>query len=452
MYDIEILLAKYMSTILDFGLVWFGGELKRWIFSISLFWLSLFLYVSCSQSKNTDLTSAEQTNTVYRIEPVSAIVIGVGQVLDLQAVLGSSNQSFPIFLDGTTISWSSSNLNVASISSSGRVTAISEGTVQLTGSYEGYLASKTVLISGTFTQRNILVSGQGTRTYSIYKPKSISGLNQQKALLSLHGGGGNAEIQAQISLLNTIAHQQGFFVAYLNGRGLIQTFNAGSCCGFAKTNNLDDTFYVEKVIEDLVTKDQIDSDKLYSTGFSNGGMMTYRLACELADKVSGVASIGGGSGQFDLDLNSYYVCNPTRPVPVIHFHSDNDRNYPVNGGPGGGVSSTDFYSISSTISDWVQRNNLLNQITLTEKISENTNCYHYRTIDNEMLPSAPVTFCEHKPVDQYDAEKEIVHGGGHSWPGGHRSPSATSDSPTNEFSASEVMWKFLNSNGSGSLN
>lgn len=76
-------------------------------------------------------------------------------------------------------------------------------------------------------------------------------------------------------------------------------------------------------------------------------MMSHRLGCALADRIAGIAPIGGASGQFDRDLNKYYSCNPARRIPVLHMHATNDRNYPYEGGYGAGLSDTDFYSIDA---------------------------------------------------------------------------------------------------------
>lgn len=250
-------------------------------------------------------------------------------------------------------------------------------------------------------------------------------------------------IQASTSLLSQFAQSQKFYVAFLEGTGGIKTFNAGNCCGTAETNNVDDVLYVRRAIEQIEADFAVDSGKIFSTGFSNGGMMSHRLACELADKISGIAAIGGASGQFDIDDNQYYPCNPSQPIRVLHIHAANDRNYPIEGGFGDGFSNTPFYSIESTIETWRIRNNLTSQAAI-ENISSTTQCRHYRTVSNGALPSAPVSLCVLDPTDIYDSINEIVFGGGHSWPGGARSPAPNSDVPPQDFNANAYLWDFLN--------
>jgi polyhydroxybutyrate depolymerase len=171
-------------------------------------------------------------------------------------------------------------------------------------------------------------------------------------------------------------------------------------------------------------------------------MMSHRLACEMSDRFAAIAGVGGASGQYDRLLNSYYSCNPTRRIPVLHIHATNDRNYPYFGGHGNGVSGTDYYPVDSTIADWIVRNNVTNQPVI-ENVTATTICYRYSTVVDTTKTSAPVTLCKVDPVDVYDAAKEIVFGGGHSWPGGVRSPSPKSDVPLLDFDANTYLWKFF---------
>jgi polyhydroxybutyrate depolymerase len=342
----------------------------------------------------------------------------------------------------TLVTWSSSQPGVASIDGNGMVIGLSAGTTVVTAQYQTYSSQVTVQVSGAFLQRNVAVSGQGIRHYSIYVPP-FGDTSPHPAILSLHGGGGSAMIQASTSLLNKFAQAEKIYVVYLEGTGAIQTFNAGSCCGSAQTQNVDDVLYVRTVLDDIETNYNVNPAKIFATGFSNGSMMSHRLACAVADRIAAIAAVSGGSGQFDKALNQYYACNSTRPIPVLHIHAANDRNYPFAGGIGDGISSTNFYPIDSTISDWIGRNNVTAQATV-ENVTSTTTCYHYSAVANTSKPSAPVILCKLNPVDVYDSVNSIVFGGGHSWPGGVRSPAAKSDVPVTDFNANAYMWNFFN--------
>jgi polyhydroxybutyrate depolymerase len=258
----------------------------------------------------------------------------------------------------------------------------------------------------------------------------------------MHGGGGSAMLQAAMSRLGKLAYEQKFYVAFLEGTGVIQTFNGGACCGSAQTQGVDDVLYVRTVLDDIQANYSVDAARIHATGFSNGGIMSHRLACDLADRIAGIAAVSGGSGQFDGKLHQYYACSPARPIPVLHIHATNDRNYPFAGGVGDGISGTDFYSIDATIADWRTRNNVTAQATV-EAVTSTTTCYRYSVAANASRPSAPVTLCKVDPPDLYDAVSRIVFGGGHSWPGGVRSPGANSDVPITDFDANAYLWNFF---------
>jgi polyhydroxybutyrate depolymerase len=388
--------------------------------------------------------SATVIAALFNLEPTTRTLIASGQAISLFATLkNSSADPFPIYIDPAQVAWSSSQPGFAVVNSSGVVTGIAEGTTVISAQYLAHSNQVTVQVSGTFVSRNVIVPGQGTRKYSIYTPAFGANTSPHPAILAMHGGGGTAMLQAASSTLNKFAQEQLVYVAYLEGSGAIQTFNAGNCCGFAQTQNLDDVAYVSKVLDDVQSNFNVNAAKIYATGLSNGGMMSHRLACSLSDRFAAIAAIAGASGQFDRSLNSYYACNPTRRIPILHIHAVNDRNYPYAGGTGDGISASDYYPVDSTIADWIARNNVTNQASI-ENVTATTTCYRYSTVADVSKSSAPVTLCKLTPPDIYDATTEIVYGGGHSWPGGVRSPSPKSDAPVTDFSANAYMWSFFN--------
>jgi polyhydroxybutyrate depolymerase len=384
-------------------------------------------------------------NPLFLLEPQSSTTIGAGQVIHGFATLRNRTADpFPSYIDATSITWNSAQPAIASVNGSGAITGLSAGTTTLTARYQALTAQLEVRVRGAMITRDVAVSGQGTRSYSVYVPAPGGAGGARAAILSLHGGGGGAMIQAATSQLNELADEQQIYILYLEGTGLIRTFNAGACCGSARTQAVDDVSYAAAALQDAVAEFPIDAQRVFATGFSNGGMMSHRLACELSDRIAGVAPIGGASGQFDGDLAEYYACNPARRIPVLHLHATNDRNYPYQGGVGTGLSDTNFYSIDSTIADWIARNNVL-PVATVENVTPTTTCYRYATPANATLSSAPVVLCKSDPPDNYDAVNDIVFGGGHSWPGGIRSPAANSDVPVADFDANAYLWRFFQS-------
>src|SRR4030042_572429 len=130
-------------------------------------------------------------------------------------------------------------------------------------------------------------------------------------VIVLHGGGGNAQSTAGMTGMNVKADSSGVIAVYPNGNGRLSdekllTWNAGNCCGYALDNNIDDVAFIRSLIDDLQSKLAIDQSRVYATGISNGGMMSYLLACQLSDKIAAIAPVAGTMG-----MNS---CLPAQPV------------------------------------------------------------------------------------------------------------------------------------------
>jgi polyhydroxybutyrate depolymerase len=391
----------------------------------------------------------------FRLEPASRTLIGVDQAITVFPVFQQRlSDPYPRYVDPSQVAWTSSQPACASVSGQGVVTGKSECGTVIEARYRGLDSRLAVRVSGRWIKRSVAVPGQSMRRYAIYMPKLDADADAdadagadadaalRPALIAMHGGGGTAMSQAATSQLTESAQEHQVYAAFLEGSGLIQTFNAGACCGAAQSRQVDDVEYVRRVIDDMAKNDPIDTTKILATGFSNGSMMAHRLACALADRIAAIAAVGGGSGQFDARSNEYYRCTPARPIPVLHLHSGNDRNYPFEGGRGDDGAGTLFYAIDATIADWRRRNNVSDEAR-TERLTRTTSCDHYESPANPRKPSARVTLCKTDPVDVYDAANGIVFGGGHSWPGGVKSRSPSSDVPPTDFDANAFIWKFV---------
>jgi len=231
-----------------------------------------------------------------------------------------------------------------------------------------------------------------------------------------HGFGLGGEEMVRITGFNAQADASGFVAVYPNGSGRRPAWNGGDCCGEAATNQVDDVGFVRALIEDLSTLIEIDHKQIFATGFSNGAIMAYQLACELSDQIAAIAPVGA--------TQAAQNCQPGRPVSVQHFHGTDDRLNPYNGGygPGGGV---DFASVEDTIQFWVTQNNCSSQAQVNESGS----------ILHELY-----TPCDRGAV----VELYTIVGGEHAWPGGE-SVGQGIGAPTTEISATLLMWEFFSS-------
>jgi polyhydroxybutyrate depolymerase len=242
-------------------------------------------------------------------------------------------------------------------------------------------------------------------------------------VLNLHGGMGKAELQRRMSGMNAVADKHGFIVVYPDGTGLTRmlTFNAGSCCGYAKRVNVDDVGFINALLDDVEQRYKVDPHRVYATGFSNGAMMCYRLACELSHRLAAVAPVSG-----DLGVDGPL---PRRPVPIIHFHGLEDQNSPFHGGVGTNqFQPTPHRSIPDTIDWWVKANHCESQPVRSEVAA-----------DFERKEYQPRAGVQGAPIVLY-----VLPKGGHSWPGGEDvAAHLGTGNLVKSVNASELIWEFF---------
>lgn len=140
-------------------------------------------------------------------------------------------------------------------------------------------------------------------------------------VIALHGGADTMYGYEKKTGFDKLADEHGFLAVYPNG--IAFSWNAGQCCGPAKVANTDDTGFVDKLIDRLTGSGLADPKRVYVTGFSNGGGLAYRLACEGPGKI---AAIGVVSAALAM------TCKPDHPVSVMVWHGTADPGVPYNGG------------------------------------------------------------------------------------------------------------------------
>jgi polyhydroxybutyrate depolymerase len=178
------------------------------------------------------------------------------------------------------------------------------------------------------------------RTYRLYVPSELP-TGPVPLFIALHGGTGWGDQFATTNHVEGLAESNGFIVAHpdgvkiAGGRGGV--WNGGICCGVSARDDIDDVKFIEALIDRIDGGYEIDPHRVYAFGHSNGGIMSYRLACELPDRIVGIGVVAGTLG--------VWQCLPDQPVSVIHVHGAADQNLPLAGGRGNiGVSGVDFPS------------------------------------------------------------------------------------------------------------
>lgn len=410
---------------------------RKWRYPCLLVGLSVGACGGDGESPPTSPPAAE----LIRLYPESGVVIGVGQsqftYVELDTVPASVR---PRRLSGPELTWSSSRPEVASVDATGLITGHLAGETQVTVRRGALEQTTLVRVAGSLARYNVTVAGQRSRPYALWTPETFPGTEARPLLLALHGAGGNSFINASMTLLTSLAAREGFVLAFPEGSGLVPTFNAGGCCGYAQLTGIDDVAYLRAVIDDVGSRTAIDPARVYVTGFSNGAMMSHRLACELTDRIAGIAAVGGSPVHRDGGGTVYFDCTPLRLVPVLH--ATNDRIVPFEGGASSEVPGTNFLPVRAAIAEIIARNNVSAQPVLIS-ITPATTCYRYGVAADPTRPSAPVELCEVDPVDNYDPVTSVAYGGGHSWPGGLPSPASSSDIPVRDFVVNERIAEFF---------
>jgi polyhydroxybutyrate depolymerase len=181
-----------------------------------------------------------------------------------------------------------------------------------------------------------------TRTYRVYVP-SVLPIGPVPLLLAFHGGTGWGAQFEKNSGFDGLAEANGFIVVYPDGIGsgadetTNRTWNGGNCCGAAARNDVDDVAFVGQLLDTLEGEYTVDRARVFAAGHSNGGILSYRLACELSDRI---VAVGLQSGTLEID-----ACAPTTPVSLLHIHGTADSNLPIDGGRGAtSIANVDFNS------------------------------------------------------------------------------------------------------------
>ena len=121
------------------------------------------------------------------------------------------------------------------------------------------------------------------RNYLLHIPANYDPAKPSSVVLVYHGFTLDSDEMVRMTGFSELSEEIGFVVAYPNGSGSRQSWNGGYCCGEATSNDVDDVGFTRALIDDLAGKVNLDRKRVYATGFSNGAIMVYRLACDLAD-------------------------------------------------------------------------------------------------------------------------------------------------------------------------
>ena len=262
------------------------------------------------------------------------------------------------------------------------------------------------------TNGEVLSSGV-KRTYLLYVPKSYRAGQPIPLVISIHGYAEWPAHQMEISRWNQAADEHNFIVVYPSGTGFPLHWRTG---GGADTSI--EVQFISDLIDQLEKEYTISPDRIYANGLSNGGGMSFVLACKLSERI---AAFGGVSGAYLLPWSD---CNPGRPVPAIIFHGTQDPIVPFGGGPSS-MFNYPFPEITGWVSSLAAKNGCAAQPVKLPAEGEVSGLQYTHCSQN-----AEVLFY-------------IVASGGHAWPGGGYLPAVIVGHTTQDIDATQVMWAFF---------
>lgn len=265
------------------------------------------------------------------------------------------------------------------------------------------------------TNGKIISSGE-TRLYLLYVPESYDPGSPTPLVFNIHGYAQWPANQKDISNWNDLADEEGFIVVYPMGTGLPLHWATSAAVDQSPEAMKEVTFFSD-LIDKLSTEYNIDPQRIYASGLSNGGGMSFMLSCTLADRI---AAIGTVSGTY---LYSWESCSPTRPVPLIAFHGVVDEIVPYYGGPSQ-MFDIPFPNIPDWMAEYARRNGC--------------------TAENRLPAQGQVTGWHFTGCNQNaDVIFYTIADGGHSWPGGDPLPEFIVGKTSREIDATRAMWQFF---------
>lgn len=277
------------------------------------------------------------------------------------------------------------------------------------------LLSFATVIYGQQTIYDTIIHDGLQRSFILYIPETYNPGQAAPLVINFHGYSSNAFEQMNYGDFRDVADTAGFLLVH--PMGTLDSF--GNTYWNANWGGeVDDIGFTEALIDSLAAGYSINTDRVFSTGMSNGGFMSYTLACELSNRIAAIASVTGS-----MNSNQAGSCNPQHPVPVMEIHGTADFVVPYNG-------NAFMEPIPEVITYWTGFNNCVPEPVITEipDIDPNDGCtaekHYYGGGANGV---------------------EVIHfkiiNGGHTWPG---SPFPTGGGNTcQDFDASVEIWKFF---------
>lgn len=281
-------------------------------------------------------------------------------------------------------------------------------------------------IPGSFTHQ-----GQ-SRQYIVHLPPGFSESTLSPVVMVLHGGSGNMLNVQGFTRMNWVSNQQGFIAVYPQGIGPTNVAGGYSWADgrgtTADADGIDDVGFLNRLIDTLAVGFGADTSRIYICGFSNGGFMTQRLACESPGRFAAVGALG-----CSMDTALIQNCQPGVPLPMLYVSGTADPEVPYEGGTMSNPNVLPVVAVDTAVHFWAAQNGCALSLpaeNLPDLVPD----------DNSTVERVRFTDC--------DCEAEVqlyrILNGGHTWPGVELPDLEPLLGETNEdINASSVLWSFF---------
>lgn len=276
----------------------------------------------------------------------------------------------------------------------------------------------TISAGHTLAQAKQFQYGSERRRYIIYLPEAYQKKPAKTfpVVFNFHGGGMTMTEQMFYSGMNQTAEKHNFIVVY--PQGIKQDWNVGFDMPYH--HGSDDIGFIKALLEKIAKDYRINNEMVYATGFSRGGFFCQRLATELPEKFTAIASVGG-----PIPDSVIYFHQKKIPVAAMMVHGNLDEIVKYEG------KANAYRSAAATYDYWKKHNGLSGEKEIN------------RTIDKHSSDSTAIRILE-TTGKEGSVSLVSVTGGGHTWPGS--SPFNIGfplGKTTREIDINEMMWKFF---------
>lgn len=223
------------------------------------------------------------------------------------------------------------------------------------------------------SKKQLIETNGSTREYLLHLPRSYDSSDNLPLVIALHGYTDNPRLMEFYSGLSRKAEKENFIVVYPYGTKSEDdknlSWNGGSCCGNGVLSDVKDVEFINKLTDELITKYKIDPKKVYITGFSNGGLLAYRIASETPVRYKAIAVVSGTiGGKVYKKLPEYVVPTPNKPISMLLMHGMKDGRIPYRGGLNE-AKNGEFKSFQDSSELWIKNNSCTGTLKTENDIS-----------------------------------------------------------------------------------